>query len=116
MLKEVKFPYLYLQINNFLDSYLQRFFLFLWHIFLSCAQTKLNTAFEYTIQNPHNYFEWVLSMFQMTIENYTMGSNCNLQTFVHIEGISLSVISFQQMVMMAVIYYWSKFNFSHFYS
>lgn len=55
-------------------------------------------------------------MFQMAIEIYTMGSNCNLQTFVHIEGISLSVISFQQMVMMAVIYCWSKFNFSRFYS
>lgn len=25
-------------------------------------------------------------MFQMTIEIYTMGSNCNLQTFVHVES------------------------------
>lgn len=55
-------------------------------------------------------------MFQMTIEIHTMGSNCNLQTFVHIEVISLTVISFPQMMVIAVTYCWSVLNFSHFYS
>ena len=47
---------------------------------------ELKMSLECTIENQHNYFKWVLSMFQMTIEICTMGSNCNLQTFVHFES------------------------------
>lgn len=41
-------------------------------------------------------------MFQMTIEIYTMGSNCNLQTFVPLESDFLVVIYFQLMIMVVI--------------
>lgn len=51
-------------------------------------------------------------MFRMTIEIYTMGSNCNLQTFVHIESDFFG----SDVTMMAVILCWRELNLSHFYS
>lgn len=55
-------------------------------------------------------------MFQMTIEIYTMGSNCNLQTFVHIESDFFGSDMFSTDEDGGSYLLWSEFNFTHFYS